>query len=132
MASIGSLVFMIDLVQLRREPDFVKEALSRRGISTSTMDEIIALDVEHRRLLQEAERLRAEVKDLSRQVGEARRNKDTATAETLTEKVDQLGSKKAQRAPRLMKLAQIFAVDSSLFQTFLHQKFQLVKTKPKT
>jgi len=72
---------MIDLVQLRREPDFVKEALSRRGISPSTMDEIIALDVEHRRLLQEAERLRAEVKDLSRQVGEARRNKDTATAE---------------------------------------------------
>jgi len=32
---------------------------------------------------QEAEGLRARVKDLSRQVGEARRNKDAATAETL-------------------------------------------------
>lgn len=91
MASIGSLVLMIDLVQLRREPDFVKEALSRRGISPSTMDEIIALDVEHRRLLQEAERLRAEVKDLSRQVGEARRNKDTATAEALMEQSRSVG-----------------------------------------
>jgi len=77
---------MIDLVQLRREPDFVKAALARRGVSPATMDEIIALDVEHRELLQEAERLRAEVKFLSRLVGEANRDKDTATAATLTEK----------------------------------------------
>jgi len=46
---------MIDLAQLRREPEFVKTALARRGVDFSTMDEIIALDVEHRRLLQEAE-----------------------------------------------------------------------------
>jgi seryl-tRNA synthetase len=82
---------MIDLAQLRREPDFVKAGLARRGVSTSTMDEIIALDVEHRRLLGEAERLRAQVKDLSRQVGEARRNKDTETAEALTAKSRELG-----------------------------------------
>jgi seryl-tRNA synthetase len=74
---------MIDLVELRREPDTVKAALGRRGVSSATMDEILALDVEHRRLLQEAEGLRAQVKDLSRQVGEARRNNDDATAEAL-------------------------------------------------
>ena len=56
---------MIDLVQLRRDPDVVKAGLARRGVSSATMDAIIAMDVEHRRLLQEAERLRAEVKDLS-------------------------------------------------------------------
>jgi len=82
---------MIDLVQLRREPEFVKAALARRGVSSSTMDEVIALDVEHRELLQEAERLRAEVKFLSRLVGEARRDKDTDTAATLTEKSRALG-----------------------------------------
>jgi seryl-tRNA synthetase len=82
---------MIDLVQLRREPDIVKAALARRGVSAATMDEVIALDVEHRELLQEAERLRAEVKFLSRLVGEARRDKDTETAETLTEKSRALG-----------------------------------------
>jgi seryl-tRNA synthetase len=81
---------MIDLVQLRREPDSVKAALSRRGVSSATMDEIIALDVEHRRLLQEAESLRARVKELSRQVGEARRTKD-ASAERLTEQSRLLG-----------------------------------------
>jgi len=82
---------MIDLVQLRREPDIVKAALARRGVSSATMDEVIALDVEHRELLQEAERLRAEVKFLSRLVGEARRDKDTDTAATLTEKSRALG-----------------------------------------
>ena len=60
---------MIDLAQLRREPDVVKAALGRRGVSSGEVDEIVALDVEHRRLLQEAERLRAEVKELSRSGG---------------------------------------------------------------
>ena len=82
---------MIDLVQLRREPDMVKAALGRRGVSSATMDDLIALDVEHRELLQEAERLRAEVKFLSRLVGEARRDKDADTAATLTEKSRALG-----------------------------------------
>jgi seryl-tRNA synthetase len=75
---------MIDLAQLRREPDVVKAALSRRGVPGADVDELETLDREHRRLLQNAERLRAEVKELSRQVGEARRNKDAATAEALT------------------------------------------------
>jgi seryl-tRNA synthetase len=74
---------MIDLVELRREPDTVKAALARRGVSLSAMDEVLALDLEHRRLLHEAESLRAQVKELSRQVGEARRQNDGATAESL-------------------------------------------------
>ena len=45
------------------------------------MDEIITLDVDHRRLLQEAESLRAEVKEISRQVGEARKDKEVERAE---------------------------------------------------
>jgi seryl-tRNA synthetase len=89
---------MIDLAQLRREPDLVKSALSRRGVSPATMDEIVALDVEHRRLLQEAEALRAQVKELSRQVGEARRTVDLASAEELSEKSRTLGDE--ERAAR--------------------------------
>jgi seryl-tRNA synthetase len=87
---------MIDLAQLRREPDFVKAALARRGVSTLTMDEIEALDVEHRRLLQETESLRAEVNELSRQVGEAHRNKDVTTAQELTEKSRAVGDLERQ------------------------------------
>ncbi|MHB2027645.1 MAG: serine--tRNA ligase [Acidimicrobiales bacterium] len=76
---------MIDLAQLRREPEVLKRALARRGVDTGTLDEIESLDVEHRRLLQETERLRAQVKRLSREVGEARRSNDeraTQLAET--------------------------------------------------
>lgn len=77
---------MIDLAQLRREPDVVKGALARRGVEATTMDAILELDGEHRRLLQETEALRAEVKDLSRRVGEARRARadDVAAALSLT------------------------------------------------
>jgi len=75
---------MIDLVQLRREPDVVKAGLARRGVSLAEVDKAISLDIEHRQLLQEAERLRAEVKELSRKVGEARRSKDDTTAQELT------------------------------------------------
>jgi seryl-tRNA synthetase len=64
---------MIDLAQLRREPDLVRVALARRGVPEDQVSAVIALDVEHRRLLQEAESLRARVKELSREVGEARR-----------------------------------------------------------
>ncbi len=87
---------MIDLAQLRREPEVVIVALARRGVAPATMEEIVALDIEHRRLLQEAERLRAEVKDLSRQVGEARRAKDLATAETLSAASRELGDQERQ------------------------------------
>lgn len=87
---------MIDLVQLRREPEVVKSALARRGVSPQAMDEIVALDVEHRRLLQEAESLRAQVNELSRQVGEAHRNKDETTARDLTEKSRSLGDEERQ------------------------------------
>jgi seryl-tRNA synthetase len=96
---------MIDLVQLRREPDIVKAALARRGVSSATMDEIVALDVEHRELLQEAERLRAEVKFLSRLVGEARRDKDTDTAATLSEKSRALGEEERSATEAMERVA---------------------------
>ncbi len=82
---------MIDLAQLRSEPDVVKAALARRGVPSAVLDSIIALDLEHRRLLQEAERLRAEVKELSRQVGAARRAAEHAMAEELTSRSRALG-----------------------------------------
>ncbi len=74
---------MIDLTLVRREPELVKAALGRRGIVGETIDDLVTLDLEHRKLLQEAERLRAEVKDLSRQVAEARRQRDDGRAEAL-------------------------------------------------
>src|ERR1019366_3734129 len=82
---------MIDLAQLRREHDTIKAALLRRGVTSDTMNEILSLDVEHRRLLQGVEALRAEVKELSRQVAGARRDADVTRADTLRERSRAIG-----------------------------------------
>ena len=87
---------MLDLNQLRREPDAVTAALGRRGVLAGDVAAVVALDIEHRRLLQESEGLRAQVKDLSRQVGEARRAKDDAASAALTEQSRTVGE--AERA----------------------------------
>jgi seryl-tRNA synthetase len=52
---------------------------------------LLSLDVRHRELLQVQERLRAEVKALSREVGEARKAQEHEMAETLTAKSRDLG-----------------------------------------
>jgi len=82
---------MIDLALLRREPDDVKAALARRGISSSQIDEILVLDAEHRTAMQAAEALRSRVKDLSRQVGEARKSGDTRRADEVAAESRELG-----------------------------------------
>ena len=102
---------MIDLVQLRREPEFVKAALARRGVSSAILDGIIALDIEHRRLLQETEGLRAEVKELSRQVGEARRNKETALADELTARSRALGDEERTATEASEQVAEVLRAE---------------------
>ncbi len=87
---------MIDLVQLRREPELVKSALARRGVEPAALDELLAVDAEHRQRLQAAEQLRAEVKELSRQVGEARRGGDVARAEELAATSREVGDRERE------------------------------------
>lgn len=59
---------MLDVRRLRAEPDAVKAALARRGDSSlaAAVDDVIALDAEHRRLLAEHESNRARIKELSK------------------------------------------------------------------
>lgn len=87
---------MLDLNYLRREPEAAVASLGRRGVPREDVVTVLNLDVEHRRLIQESESLRAQVKDLSRQVAEARRAKDEVTATTLTAQSRELGE--AERA----------------------------------
>ncbi|HEX3947249.1 MAG TPA: serine--tRNA ligase [Acidimicrobiales bacterium] len=82
---------MIDIRLVREQPDLVKAALGRRGIDPVEVDQLAALDVAHRERLAFQESLRAQVKALSRQVGEARRAGDQERAETLTADSRRLG-----------------------------------------
>ncbi|HEV2426646.1 MAG TPA: serine--tRNA ligase [Acidimicrobiales bacterium] len=87
---------MIDLVQLRREPDAVADALARRGVDRAEVAALAELDAEHRRALQRAEEVRARVKAISREVAEASRAGDSARAEALKEESRALGGAESE------------------------------------
>jgi seryl-tRNA synthetase len=89
---------MIDIRVLREDPEGVKAALSRRGVDVSEVDAVIDADVAHRALLTRAESLRAEVKALSRAVGDAKRAGDEARAKELSEQSRRLGGEERTAA----------------------------------
>jgi seryl-tRNA synthetase len=74
---------MIDIRALRDDPEGVKAALARRGVEAAEVDAVVAADVARRASLTRFEALRAEVKELSRQVGQAKKAGDEARAEEL-------------------------------------------------
>jgi len=59
---------VIDVRMLRNDPDLLREALDKRG-ETAEIDRLVSLDVEHRRLLAESERLKAERNATSKEIG---------------------------------------------------------------
>jgi seryl-tRNA synthetase len=87
---------MIDIRLLRDDPDGVKAALARRGVAPAEIDAVITADVAHRSHLTRAESLRAEVKALSREVGEARKAGDQERADQVSAASRRLGE--AERA----------------------------------
>jgi seryl-tRNA synthetase len=74
---------VIDLRQLRSDPDAVLAAMARRGKPDllEQLREAIALDVESRDIAGRRDALRAEVNELSKQVGALRRAGDVEAAE---------------------------------------------------
>jgi seryl-tRNA synthetase len=89
---------MIDIRALRDDPERVKSALARRGVDAAEVGAIIESDVRHRSLLSRAETLRAEVKELSRQVGAAKKTGDEARAAELSEQSKRVGEDERRAA----------------------------------
>src|SRR5205807_3035486 len=73
------------------ELGFLKEALGRRGVDASELDKAAALDERWRHLTGRQEAVRAQVKALSREVGEARRAGDSEAAEAKAAESRRLG-----------------------------------------
>src|SRR5205085_10486018 len=86
---------MLDVRALRTELDAIKLGLARRRIDTAELDRAAELDTRHRAALSEVEARRAEIKRLSADVGKARRDGDTATAERLAAESRKLGDDQA-------------------------------------
>jgi seryl-tRNA synthetase len=86
---------MLDLRQIREDPQSAREALARRGVDAAILDDALELDERRRALLPELEDLRARKNQASKRIGELQRSGDDASeaiAETrgLSEREKQL------------------------------------------
>ena len=75
---------MIDQRLIRSDPDFVREALSRRGAG-DRVDAFLALDGRRRELLGRVEATRAERNAAAKAIAEARQRGEDATAEIVAQ-----------------------------------------------
>ena len=89
---------MIDIRLLRDDPAGTTAALARRGVDAAEVAAVIAADGAHRSLQTRAEGLRAEVKMLSRAVGEAMKSGDQPRAEELRAESRRLGDEERRLA----------------------------------
>jgi seryl-tRNA synthetase len=71
---------MLDLRQIREDPQPARDGLARRGVDPAVLDEALELDDRRRSLLPELEDLRARKNKASRQIGEFQRSGEDASA----------------------------------------------------
>src|SRR3954468_12911055 len=70
---------MLDLRQVRTDPEPARESLRRRGMDPAVLDEALELDERRRRLLPELEELRARKNQASKRIGELQRSAEDAS-----------------------------------------------------
>ncbi len=84
---------MIDIRLLRNQPDLVRTAMARRGSPelVAQLDETLALDERAREIVARRDAIRAQVNDLSKQVGALRKAGETDQAEAIQAQSRALG-----------------------------------------
>ena len=97
---------MLDIRQLRADPDAVKAAAGRRGEDPGLLDEVIALDEQQRAAARQADELRAEVKRISKEVGALRSAGRGGDAAGLQDRSRELGGQAQARAAEADELAE--------------------------
>lgn len=97
---------MLDIRQLRADPDAVKAAAGRRGEDPDLLDEVIALDEQQRAAARQADELRAEVKRISKEVGALRSAGRGDEAAGLQDRSRELGGQAQDRAAEADELAE--------------------------
>jgi len=82
---------MLDPRRLRSDLATVKAGLGRRGLDLAEIDRAVGLESDERSLKSRVEGLRAQVKVLSKEVGQARRAGDSVAAEAKADESRRLG-----------------------------------------
>ena len=97
---------MLNLRQLRAEPDTVKAAVARRGEPIAPLDQVIVHDERRRATVSEADELRAEVKRISAEVGALHRAGRAGEAEGLRARSRELGARIDELAAEAEQLSE--------------------------
>ncbi len=97
---------MIDVRALRNDPSAVRAALARRKKPEvlSALDQAIALDEKMRNLTNQRDQIRQEINEVSKSVGQLRRDGANAEAESAMAKSRELGESEKQIASALAEI----------------------------
>ena len=86
---------MLNIDLIRRDPDLVRERLTRREEDSAVVDKVLALDEAWRQLVHEGDELRQQRNEASKAIGQMMRQ-DPAQAEGKKEEVRRLGDRLQQ------------------------------------
>lgn len=96
---------MLDIRRVRTELDVVRAGLVRKGVDTREVDHLAEVDARHRRLAAQRDTLRAQVNQVSKEVGRLRRAGDSAGAEARMAWSRQVGERERALAAEADALA---------------------------
>ena len=95
---------MIDIKALRKDPDFFKDALKKRGYEVEIIDEVLKIDKEWRDVTTKINELRAKRNEISKEVAKAKREKDEDKTKALMEEGKEVGKKIKELEDKKRKL----------------------------
>ncbi|UQS81844.1 serine--tRNA ligase [Bombilactobacillus folatiphilus] len=70
---------MLDLKQIRNNPDWAKQKLAERNVQPAEIDHLLELDAKRRQIMTQTEDLKAQRNDVSKQIAAAKRQKEDAS-----------------------------------------------------
>ena len=70
---------MLDIKVIRENTDWAKEKLATRVIKPEEIDKLLEIDAKRREAMAKTESLKAERNEVSKKIGEAKRNKEDAS-----------------------------------------------------
>lgn len=71
---------MLDIHVIRENFDWAKKKLATRGIKAEELDELVKIDAQRREALTKSEQLKSRRNDVSKEIADAKRNKQDASA----------------------------------------------------
>ncbi len=113
---------MLDIELIRNEPDRVREGLRKRNDDPALVDEVYALDVQRREMLQEVETLRAERNRVSKEIG---RMKDKDERQARIVEMREVGERLATLEEKLREVEAAFEARQMWLPNIPHESVPL-------